>query len=108
MPPFAHPLFQQPDSAPSGAARATAVDAIEVAPPARFSTTTGCPRSRDIRLAMSRVMTSVSPPGAKPVTSVMGRAGQASCARARRAAASTTLSVARRPTLILVSSLIRA
>lgn len=70
--------------------RATAVDAIEVAPPARFSTTMGCPSSRDIRFAISRVITSVSPPGAKPVTTVIGRVGQAGCAIARPGAANSS------------------
>ena len=49
--------------APSGAARATASVPMAPAAPARFSTTTGCGRSRVSACATTRPMMSVGPPG---------------------------------------------
>src|SRR3954470_12713853 len=55
--------------------------------PARFSTTTCCPRSSPSAGAMMRAVVSVPPPGSKPTTVVMGLAGYP-CANAPAAKAS--------------------
>src|SRR5215207_7790746 len=65
---------------PSGCARATASAPTMVLPPGLFSTCTGLPSAADIRSAISRVTTSVLPPGEKGTTIVTGRDGKAAAA----------------------------
>jgi hypothetical protein len=68
--------------APSGAARATCSAATSVAAPGRLSTVKDAPGSRSFSLpAISRAMMSLAPPGAKPTTMRICRAGR-SCAAA--------------------------
>src|SRR6266850_933250 len=50
--------------------------------PARFSTTTCCPRFSPIVLATIRATVSVPPPGSKPTTIVTGLLGKLACANA--------------------------
>src|SRR5712691_11108206 len=50
--------------------------------PARFSTTTCCPRFSPIVLATMRATVSVPPPGSKPTTIVTGLLGKLACANA--------------------------
>src|SRR6266480_4330449 len=50
--------------------------------PARFSTTTCCPRFSPIVLATIRATVSVPPPGSKPTTIVTGLLGKLPCADA--------------------------
>src|SRR5437879_11399976 len=50
--------------------------------PARFSTTTCCPRFSPIVLATMRATVSVPPPGSKPTTIVTGLLGKLPCADA--------------------------
>src|SRR5712692_7412416 len=55
--------------------------------PARFSTTTCCPRFSPIVLATIRATVSVPPPGSKPTTIVTGLLGKFACANALAAKA---------------------
>src|SRR5713226_9114885 len=55
--------------------------------PARFSTTTCCPRLSPSVLATMRATVSVPPPGSKPTTIVIGLLGKTPCARALAAKA---------------------
>src|SRR5205807_313888 len=55
--------------------------------PARFSTSTCCPRFSLIVLATIRATVSVPPPGSKPTTIVTGFAGKLACANAPAAKA---------------------
>ena len=72
---------------PSGGDFATASEPTTPPAPARFSTTTGWPRSSDIFGATRRVMMSVEVPAPKGTTTRTGRFGKAAalgCAAARR------------------------
>jgi hypothetical protein len=69
---------------PSGRARATDWTPMMVLPPGLFSTCTGAPSASLIRSAISRVSTSVLPPGANGTTIVTGRDGKAGWAAAER------------------------
>src|SRR5256712_4061746 len=60
--------------------------------PARFSTTTCCPRSSPSTGATMRAVVSVPPPGSKPTTVVIGLAGYEPCAAAAPLATSAAIS----------------
>src|SRR5215211_1016295 len=66
---------------PSGGAAATMRCARLPPAPARFSTTTGCPRRSESFCPTNREMVSMKPPGANPTTIVMVLDGNC-CARA--------------------------
>jgi hypothetical protein len=60
---------------PSGAARATDAAALIPPAPGMFSITTGLPNESDIFCATARAVMSPRPPGPKPTTILIGRAG---------------------------------
>ena len=60
---------------PSGAARATDPAALIPPAPGMFSITTGLPNESDIFCATARAVMSPRPPGPKPTTILIGRAG---------------------------------
>ena len=60
---------------PSGAARATDPAAPIPPAPGMFSITTGLPSESDIFCATARAVMSPRPPGPKPTTILIGRAG---------------------------------
>src|SRR5262245_59113563 len=70
--------------------------------PARFSITIGCLRISSIFLVRMRAITSLGPPGAKPIISVIGLLGQ-SAARASGEAA-TRAALARKPMAAFIVS----
>src|SRR5690349_25075656 len=79
-----------------------------VAAPGRFSITNDCPVRSDSHCPISRAVTSVEPPGAKPTTSRTGRAGYAcACARAGRMRAATSAVLATRKLLRFIQLLLQ-
>jgi hypothetical protein len=82
---------------PSGAARATLVEAMVPPAPGTFSTTTVCPKAWPIGTEIKRATESVGPPAAKGTIKEIDFVGQAFCATADWLASSapvlTTVSI---------------
>ena len=86
---------REQDGVAVGRGRATAVAAMPPPAPARFSTTTGCLRISSIFLVRMRAITSLGPPGAKPMIKVIGLLGN--CAAAGGTASDDTMTADNKP-----------
>ena len=81
---------------PSAGAFTRACVPMMVLAPGIASTTTGCPKRRARRSAMVRVSTSIAPPGANGVMSLIWREGKSVCAAAAEATSAAAKAIRKR------------